>query len=1030
MSAKCIYSQEVHSLVTLPKKYTRTLTFVKFAREEDRERERTQKRASERERLLELARELELFKEQVHKFEEEEKVRKMEKEEQAAKEAAGAAREANRYIDACKRVVKRMLHQQLAASWSLFCESVEQSKANRETVDKVLKKRVSHRSLALALECYAAAAGVIITQREKVEKMIARLRSKRLTKAFEAWVAYVGEIKDEQAKETVMMTNKLLKDAASNAAAQGAQQAKATEAANRRLDTCKHVVQRIVLRLHLTSAWAFFKERICTSKRRYERSLALAFQGYSEVVSTLILQRQKVAKAVAGWTTPGLIKAFEAWEEYVDITRQKQAKELAQDRLRLESESEVSRFEEALARFEGGLGSLQAKLSSLEADLSATRAQKEQLQSVLDTVITEKLELLDLITSGVAHENQNTTMRDELEEQLRVIRSQARECETRRELEHAEVVRNLEVQWEEDRVMEEEAAREQAQALATEIASMWMEVEGVCVALDAIQSVVVRWWTELLARREEERGRDEKQRQESLRRGLVVLEEAKERARMDEIQRLERERERTDWQRMCAVVDEVRQGREADRREHRREREREGVVVQELRLKLLAAAGAAEGAAREREGERESERVEREREREEAKRTQEEREGTTLSVIREAITGMKQDEFVLSSTLFLLNSARHSLGGEGEGTDRHMSAEVRLREREGRAMLGGGGGGGEGEEGEGEAGAGAEGVILRGLRHARVGGAVAVVGHVGISEGKWIMFAGGTDGVHVRADCDIFDCSRQSWRPAAAMRQPRVSLQLVSLGGFVYAIGGEDEKGQVLASVERYDAVADRWTLVRPLRTRRTGASCCVLPLAVPPAILVAGGWDGEAHLNSIEYWPPSFHEPLSLSLSLSQPPIVEPSDLHPNDFLLPPLARHSTGGRGEGQVSERQSFLKSVVNGGFEYSSAGPWRGEGQDTGRGEGEAGAGAGAGAEAGGGGVAAAAVLFLEEWRRHHEKAGALCQAVKDEVEEQRVSVVVAKWKWMVFNVLWWEREREREEEIEAPILIRPLCSDSV
>jgi len=776
---------KVHSLVTLPRKYTRILTFENFARDEDRERERAQERVSERERVLGLARELELFKGQVHKFEEEEKVRKLEKEEQVAKEAAGAAKEANRYIDTCRRVVKRMLHQQLAASWSLFSESVEQSKANLETVDKVLKKRMSHRSLALAFECYAAAAGVIITKREKVETVIARLRSKRLTEAFEVWVAYVGEIKDEQAEETNMMAKQLLKDAASNAAALDAQQAKVSEEANRRINTCKRVVQRMVLRLHLAGAWAFFKERICTSKANREtvqtvlkrmshRSLALAFKGYFEAVSTLILQRQKVAKTIAGWTTQGLIKTFEAWDEYVDITRQKLAK-LAQDRLRLERNSEVSKFEEALARFEGGLASLQAKLISLEDDLSASRAQKAQLQSVLDTVITEKLELLDLITSGVAHEHQNTAMRDDLEEQLRVVRAQARECETRRELEHEEVVRNLKVQWEEDRLMEEEAAREQAQALATQIASIWMEAGGVCVVLDAIQSVVMPWWTELLARREEERERDEEQRQESLRRGLVVLEEAKERARVDEIQRLERERERAEWQQMCAVVDEVRQGREADRREHRREREKESVVVQEMRLKLLAAAGTAEGAARERERERESERGERERESEKAKRTQEresqkerERERTTLSVIREAITGMKQDEFVLDSTLVLLNSARRSLGGGGQGTGRHMSEE-RLHEREGRAMLGGGGGGGEGEgEGEGGevagAGAGADGIILRALRHARVGGAVAVVGHVGLMGGKWIMFAGGTDGVHVRADCDIFDCSRQSFR--------------------------------------------------------------------------------------------------------------------------------------------------------------------------------------------------------------------------------------------------------------------------
>ena len=291
-----------------------------------------------------------------------------------------------------------------------------------------------------------------------------------------------------------------------------------------------------------------------------------------------------------------------------------------------------------------------------------------------------------------------------------------------------------------------------------------------------------------------------------------------------------------------------------------------------------------------------------------------------------------------------------------------------------------------------------------------------MVGHVGLMGGKWIMFAGGTDGVHVRADCDIFDCSRQSWRPAAAMQKPRVSLQLVSLDGFVYAIGGEDEKGQVLASVECYDAVADRWTLVRPLRTRRTGASCCVVPLAAPPAILVAGGWDGEAHLNSIEYWRP-----------LSQPPVVETSVLH--DFLPPRLLRPSTGGREEGQVRERESLLMSVVNGGFEYSSAGPWHGEGQDTGRGEGEAGTGAGAGAGAGSG-VAAAAVLVLEEWRRHHEKAVAVCQAVQDEVEARRVSVVVARWKWVVFRVLWSETEREREEEIEAPILKSPVYSDFV
>ena len=70
-----------------------------------------------------------------------------------AKEAAAAAKEANRRIDMCQRVVRRMLHQQLATSWMSFCESVMQSKADREVVHKVLK-RMSQRSLALAFECH------------------------------------------------------------------------------------------------------------------------------------------------------------------------------------------------------------------------------------------------------------------------------------------------------------------------------------------------------------------------------------------------------------------------------------------------------------------------------------------------------------------------------------------------------------------------------------------------------------------------------------------------------------------------------------------------------------------------------------------------------------------------------------------------------------------------------------------------------------------------------------------------------------
>lgn len=50
------------------------------------------------------------------------------------------------------------------------------------------------------------------------------------------------------------------------------------------------------------------------------------------------------------------------------------------------------------------------------------------------------------------------------------------------------------------------------------------------------------------------------------------------------------------------------------------------------------------------------------------------------------------------------------------------------------------------------------------------------------------------------------------WSPVRPLRQPRCQLRLVSMDGFLYAIGGE-----CLFTVERYDPRADRWTHVAPL---------------------------------------------------------------------------------------------------------------------------------------------------------------------------------------------------------------------
>ena len=66
--------------------------------------------------------------------------------------------------------------------------------------------------------------------------------------------------------------------------------------------------------------------------------------------------------------------------------------------------------------------------------------------------------------------------------------------------------------------------------------------------------------------------------------------------------------------------------------------------------------------------------------------------------------------------------------------------------------------------------------LRMGLGHARVGGAAVALTH---QNDQMILFAGGTDGLQVRSDCELFDCSTLMWRQIASMLHPRVSFQVI-----------------------------------------------------------------------------------------------------------------------------------------------------------------------------------------------------------------------------------------------------------
>jgi len=93
----------------------------------------------------------------------------------------------------------------------------------------------------------------------------------------------------------------------------------------------------------------------------------------------------------------------------------------------------------------------------------------------------------------------------------------------------------------------------------------------------------------------------------------------------------------------------------------------------------------------------------------------------------------------------------------------------------------------------------------------------------------------------------------EGWQSAAPMLAPRYRHALVTLGKFLYAIGGESSGQVVIASVERYNPALQQWQLVAPLAQPRMSHAVSV----VHGCIYIAGGYDGSNWLSSFERYDP-----------------------------------------------------------------------------------------------------------------------------------------------------------------------------
>ncbi len=112
-------------------------------------------------------------------------------------------------------------------------------------------------------------------------------------------------------------------------------------------------------------------------------------------------------------------------------------------------------------------------------------------------------------------------------------------------------------------------------------------------------------------------------------------------------------------------------------------------------------------------------------------------------------------------------------------------------------------------------------------------------------------------GIGMKGSTDIFDLASRTWnRMCAPMRSPRFCHACATLGGYIYAIGGEARRpGHLSKSVERYDVRTNCWEPRASMVTGRSDFACAVLG----EHIYATGGspnWSDESMASVERYHP------------------------------------------------------------------------------------------------------------------------------------------------------------------------------
>ena len=103
---------------------------------------------------------------------------------------ATVSAEKARRIAMAQRIVRRILHNQLAMCWGSFCTRVTETKRKRETCQRVVL-RIRHLALTKSFDRFRSSVTQLKADRVKVQRTLARLRSALLATFYDEWHRHV-----------------------------------------------------------------------------------------------------------------------------------------------------------------------------------------------------------------------------------------------------------------------------------------------------------------------------------------------------------------------------------------------------------------------------------------------------------------------------------------------------------------------------------------------------------------------------------------------------------------------------------------------------------------------------------------------------------------------------------------------------------------------------------------------------------------------------------------------------------------------